>query len=322
MRISIALTTFNGERFLKEQLDSLYAQTILPDEIVVCDDASTDHTQTILEEYHKQHGLKYHINPKSLGVNNNFFKAISLCQGDYILICDQDDIWLPNKVEVLYKTISSADDGTPIAVSSLRQDIDAQGRPIQPAQQKPYGEKWKDTLLSTSRSQGCTMIINKNLAELSVKYYTEKHSQADKVMYDVLISVIAAIFGKKINLPDVLMQYRHHDSNVVDKLRDRNKTFWLKVREMPSYYPFLLDYRIQELSLMNSLLDGEKYPDDIRVFMNKMWKLSNTHSMIKGLYIILSLPQIQTVRKMKILMLTPIVKTLKWFDKHFIMKGE
>ena len=92
-KISVVLTTYNGEKFLKEQLDSLYNQTMLPDEIVVVDDCSNDKTVEILEKYKNTKGLRYYVNDVNIGVNKNFEKAIKLCQGDYIALCDQDDIW-------------------------------------------------------------------------------------------------------------------------------------------------------------------------------------------------------------------------------------
>jgi glycosyltransferase involved in cell wall biosynthesis len=91
--ISLAMPTYNGERFLREQLDSIYNQTIVPDEVIVVDDCSTDGTISILEEYKKKYGLKYWVNEKNLGYNKNFEKAISLCTGDYIALSDQDDVW-------------------------------------------------------------------------------------------------------------------------------------------------------------------------------------------------------------------------------------
>ena len=75
--ISLAMPTYNGERFLREQLDSIYNQTIVPDEVIVVDDCSTDGTISILEEYKKKYGLKYWVNEKNLGYNKNFEKAIS-----------------------------------------------------------------------------------------------------------------------------------------------------------------------------------------------------------------------------------------------------
>jgi len=316
MKISIAIATYNGERFLREQLESLYSQSRLPDEVIVCDDCSSDHTIDILEEYKMQYGLQYFRNDSPLGVNCNFFHAISRCTGDYIFICDQDDVWMPHKIETLMNAISSIDiKDKPVAVSSLRQDVDAACRPIAPPQSFPEGETWEDTLLNTEQSQGCTMVMNRNLAGLSVKYYTER-ALADDLMYDVLISLLAAIFGKKKNLSQPLMYYRHHDKNVVDKIKPGKKSFWQKVKDMPTYYPFLLDYRIKELAIMQEIISKESYPADIRTFLIEMQKLHGVHSIFQGLPIVLRLPQLSIARKTKILILTPIVKALKILERR------
>lgn len=102
MKISVALCTYNGEKFLHQQLDSILNQTVKVDEIVICDDGSQDQTQAILSEYQKQFPeiFKIYINEKNLRSVKNFQKAISLCTGDYIFLSDQDDSWIPNKVEV------------------------------------------------------------------------------------------------------------------------------------------------------------------------------------------------------------------------------
>ena len=92
--ISIAIATYNGEKYLEEQLDSIYAQTYKNIEVIVTDDCSSDKTVEILKKYYKSHGLKYVINETNLGFVKNFEKAISLCRGDYIALSDQDDIWL------------------------------------------------------------------------------------------------------------------------------------------------------------------------------------------------------------------------------------
>jgi glycosyltransferase involved in cell wall biosynthesis len=103
MKISVALCTYNGEKYVAEQLDSILNQSIHVDEIVICDDGSTDKTGTIIREYQqKYHGIfKIFSNEKNIGYTKNFEKAIGLCSGDLIFLCDQDDIWKLNKVEVV-----------------------------------------------------------------------------------------------------------------------------------------------------------------------------------------------------------------------------
>jgi len=100
LNLSIAMTTFNGDRFLQEQLDSFINQTRLPDELVVCDDGSRDETLEILEKFGRKapFSVKIFRNSRNLGYAKNFEKAITLCQGDLVSLSDQDDIWLPNKL--------------------------------------------------------------------------------------------------------------------------------------------------------------------------------------------------------------------------------
>ena len=97
-KISIAMATYNGERFLREQLDSLYNQTVEPYEVVISDDCSKDSTLKIAQEYQNRLNIKILSHTKNQGVNKNFEFAIRACAGDYIMICDQDDIWHPDKV--------------------------------------------------------------------------------------------------------------------------------------------------------------------------------------------------------------------------------
>ena len=101
--IAIAMCTYNGERFLKEQLESFVNQSRLPDHLVVCDDASTDATQRILKEFADQSPfpVELHFNTATLGVPRNFEQALLACTGDYIALCDQDDRWHSSKLERL-----------------------------------------------------------------------------------------------------------------------------------------------------------------------------------------------------------------------------
>lgn len=103
MKISIAMATYNGAKYLHEQLDSFLHQTRQPDELVVCDDCSTDETLEILEEFRRQAPFSVHIcrNKVNLGHIRNFEKALSLCVGDMIFLSDQDDVWDPKKLSVV-----------------------------------------------------------------------------------------------------------------------------------------------------------------------------------------------------------------------------
>ncbi|MCX8525791.1 glycosyltransferase family 2 protein [Chryseobacterium formosus] len=102
-KISVALCTYNGEKFIHEQIDSILNQSLKVDEIIVCDDGSTDKTQNILSDYQNKFPdiFQIYINEKNLRSVKNFEKAISLCKGEIIFLSDQDDIWERDKVKVL-----------------------------------------------------------------------------------------------------------------------------------------------------------------------------------------------------------------------------
>ena len=108
--ISIAMATYNGEKYLREQIDSILNQTIQDFELIVCDDCSTDTTWNILQDYQSQdRRIKCYRNEENLGFKKNFEKAIGLCTGEYIALSDQDDIWLPEHLEKLVNIIGNAD---------------------------------------------------------------------------------------------------------------------------------------------------------------------------------------------------------------------
>lgn len=101
MKLSVAICTYNGGKYLRMQLDSILSQTLPVEEIIVCDDLSTDNTLSILQEYKSKYPLLFtiHVNKKSLGVVKNFEKAINLCTKEIVLLSDQDDIWFSEKTQ-------------------------------------------------------------------------------------------------------------------------------------------------------------------------------------------------------------------------------
>jgi len=312
--ISIAIATYNGGLFLREQLDSLYNQTRLADEIVVSDDGSTDNTLDILEEYHQRYGLTYSINSGRHGVNANFFRAISQCTGDFIQICDQDDIWLPNKLEVHEKAILDLPQDRPAIVSSWVDHIDANGQLMAPSESISDTDHWQDTLMSTERGQGCTMMFNRCLANMVLEKYNTSQL-ADSVCYDVLIGFTAAIFGIKRNLGIPLMHYRHHGNNVVDKNGPVSLSFWQKVKNMQVFYPFLPTYRFYELDVIYTLYQEQPMPNEIHTYL-KQTSIVYHSNYVKGLRILLHMQALPISTKIKILLLSPIAQTLKIIEQQ------
>jgi glycosyltransferase involved in cell wall biosynthesis len=110
--VSVALCTYNGAAHLAEQLESLLAQSRLPDELVVGDDCSTDSTVKILEEFAARapFPVRITINARNLGSSHNFGETICRCNGDFIALCDQDDVWLPSKLAKLLAVLEARPD--------------------------------------------------------------------------------------------------------------------------------------------------------------------------------------------------------------------
>ena len=105
-KISIVLCTCNGEAYLRGQIDSLLAQTYPFHELIVQDDCSTDSTGHIIRSYQQRYperNIRFYANPQRMGFNKNFLTALQRAEGDYIACCDQDDIWVENKLETLVR---------------------------------------------------------------------------------------------------------------------------------------------------------------------------------------------------------------------------
>lgn len=242
--VSVAITTYNGAKYLREQLDSIYAQTLPPEEVIVCDDGSTDTTISILEEYHRTKGLIYSINPHNVGYSANFFQAISLCKGDYVALSDQDDVWFPTKLEESISALSQIQGAG--VISSQAQDTDASLNPL------PIKESWgiakEDqsvyaSLISSRYSQGCTLMLNRAFINLFLPIVSANIRVFAQYPYDAIIGMIAVSIATKHNIPKPLMYYRRHDANVSGVLKSPQLSQKELIKLRPRYHHFMPDWR-------------------------------------------------------------------------------
>lgn len=289
--ISVAMTTYNGEKYLREQLDSLYSQTILPDEIIVVDDCSTDDTHKILEEYHNKKGLVYIINERNLGVNKNFEKAISLCRGDYIAISDQDDVWFPEKIEITYNKIREIENGQPSVVSSNRIGVDENLNIISSPSSKVDSFHFSTTLLG-HLSQGCTLMMNRELIS-----YILPFPESGKMLYDIYIGLTAAMIGNKYNLSVPLMYYRHHDNNVCGRIFKKPSLYKrLKIRYSQRYPGLIREGRFHNMDIVADYHSSNFHLDRVKMF-NLLLLLDKTDEISKKIKIIQSIDYLSKKRK-------------------------
>lgn len=114
MRISVVMATYNGEKYLRAQMDSIRTQTKQPDEVIICDDCSSDRTIEILRDYIKSYDLqntwKLVLNSRNIGYANNFKKGLDLAKGEFIYFSDQDDIWNKEKIDIMQNIIEKTSD--------------------------------------------------------------------------------------------------------------------------------------------------------------------------------------------------------------------
>ncbi len=222
--ISVVMATYNGERFLVKQLDSILAQTLRPAEIIVCDDRSTDNTVAILEQYRKSHGIRYYINEKTLGVVGNFKKAVSLAaEENYIALSDQDDIWLPEKLALSLNALSVIDDGkSPAMIYSDLIVVDQDDNMLSPSLNNELGfDKYQhslSTLLFGNFVLGCTVMMNRRMREL-FNDIPVGHS----FNHDAWITLIAFTFGRVALVKKPIILYRKHTQNVTFSNHKKSK---------------------------------------------------------------------------------------------------
>lgn len=208
--ISIAMATYNGAKYLEEQLDSIYAQSYKKFEVIVVDDVSTDDTVLILEKYKQKYGLKYFVNDKNMGVTKNFEKAILKCDGEYIALVDQDDIWLPNKLVVLYNNIGnySLIYSNAGIVNEKNERQNKTTKEIYPL----YGldSQTKDIynyIVLNSFILGCTTMFKREiLSDLFPIYQSGRN-------HDWWLTMCAYQKNGIKYIDEVLIYYRHHDNN-------------------------------------------------------------------------------------------------------------
>jgi glycosyltransferase involved in cell wall biosynthesis len=231
LRISIALATYQGERFLDQQLESFSAQTRLPDELCISDDGSTDGTAEIVRAFAARapFPVVFVVNPVRGGVNKNFEHAVLRCSGDVILFSDQDDVWLPQHIEKLMLPLES--DARIVAVASDNEfvDLTLKSTGCTQSQSQRFPPSLRDATMRLPRNQfklvlrqnlaiGHGMAFRRDLLPLIIPFIPT-------VLYDEWVLVLAAAAGFITYVPEPLTLHRQHESQTV-KSRNKGLQVW------------------------------------------------------------------------------------------------
>ena len=205
------MATFNGAKYLADQLDSLLGQTHRPHELVVCDDCSSDRTPEIVLSFAREAPFPVHLhrNTVRLGASENFLQAAKLCRGEWISFCDQDDVWLPAKLQTLTEAIGRSP-GVLMACHRamvVDDDLKCTGRVI--GVHTGVAEKLLQSPYHTWRcAYGFTQTFRR---ELTNELPTQSRAFEP---HDQWTFLLACAIGQVLLLPDVLALYRRHENNV------------------------------------------------------------------------------------------------------------
>lgn len=226
-RISVAMCTYNGSRFIWEQLQSIANQSCLPNELIVCDDGSTDDTMTLISTFAAQ--APFHVrafsNESTLGVTKNFERAIRLCDGDVIALSDQDDIWKPEKLERLWTALEEHPEAG--YVFSDAEVVDEQGKSVVPSLWGDLGllngpiERFHtstqlEVLLRGNVVMGASMAFREPMREIILPI-------SKQWIHDYWIAVLSSTFTSGVCISECLLKYRRHPAQEMG-IRYRGKS--------------------------------------------------------------------------------------------------
>jgi len=213
------MATYNGEKYLHQQIDSLLNQTIQDFTIHITDDVSTDSTWDILQEYAKRHprNIKiYQRTKNSGGAKYNFLSMMVNTRNDYLMLCDQDDVWLPNKIEISLNKVKELEQqhpNTPILVRTDMRVVNQNLQEISPSYKQSMNSNFNRTafnqILIQNTFAGCTAIYNRALAEM---LFCEP---VYCIMHDWWLELVASAFGELGHVDEPTVLYRQHDSNEI-----------------------------------------------------------------------------------------------------------
>lgn len=219
IRISVAMATYNGARFIREQLESIRSQARMPDELIVCDDRSTDGTVDLVREFAATCPFPVRIfeNESNLGFADNFLRCASLCTGEWVAFCDQDDVWLRGRLLEAERQISQGGEDLCLVVSKA-EVVDA--ALVRSGRTLPEFSGSRVLGPSSMRADwfvgGCVMVFRRSLldgAEPSLRPHDDYRPRSSRRMpHDRWVCLLANVSGRIAMVDETLVLYRRHSA--------------------------------------------------------------------------------------------------------------
>lgn len=206
-KVQILMSTYNGERFLREQIDSLLKQTYQNIEILIRDDGSKDRTPEILKEYQQNYPNIQVYLEENAGVNESFFELLRKSDADYVAFCDQDDVWLEEKVQKAVEKLQGIRE--PALYCSNKILVDSNLNVIAENNHRKLRPGFENAVVECICT-GCTSMMNRRLAE-RIKEHIPEHA----IIHDWWCYLTASYLGKVIYDDNAYIWYRQHGGNVI-----------------------------------------------------------------------------------------------------------
>ena len=263
-KVEILLATYNGAQYLREQLESIVNQDYDSWVVRACDDASTDITYDILKGYQEKYPDKFILTKNERGFGSakkNFMNLIKNSTGDYVMCCDQDDVWLSNKISLTLQKMKESEQGEmPVLVHTDLNVVDANLNVLSESffEHSNFRKEFElNEILIQNFVTGCTMMMNKPMVTLMSRV-----EDCDKIlMHDWVASILATSVGKVAFVDTPTMLYRQHAVNSVGAKKYGLALFLSKLKEAKMRQS-LVDTTVQASTiaeLYQDILEKEKY---------------------------------------------------------------
>jgi glycosyltransferase involved in cell wall biosynthesis len=294
--IDVLLATYNGEKYLEEQLESLSHQTISNWRLLIRDDCSSDSTNEIIEQYKITHRNVEIIrdNFGNVGPSKNFGILLENSNSNYVIFCDQDDIWDSNKLEILFNTMKQEEKNKPTLVHCDARTIDENNLVIS---NHFIGDRGLvpgiREILKSGVSQGSSMMLNRKIIELT------KPLSKLNIMHDLYISLISECLGKRVYINQQLMSYRHHENNFLGKTRKFKFGSLHSVKNFLKKKSIITIDREQTIEEFLNFFSHHINEKDKKVILRYKYYINSDNSRIKRVYYLIAEDYIYSCGKNK-----------------------
>jgi glycosyltransferase involved in cell wall biosynthesis len=267
--VSIVMATYNGEKYIEEQLDSILSQTYKNIEIIIYDDASTDFTAHILRKYKNKFPLNLSLGHRNLGYTGSFEKALSLARGKWIALADQDDIWNVNKIEKLVQFIGDYSlIYSDMAIANQKGEIiiNSKSKGLFTGYRSSYQLKY---LLFKNSIAGCTMLINRDVLKHALPF-------PECCIHDHWLAIVACKLNGILFYDEPLLKYRLHEKSSIGIIRT---SFLRDIRRIigapeSDHRKYLFRNRLKWLTI---LMSHPLFDESDKVWINKVIELYKSY---------------------------------------------